>query len=276
MKPELILEKAKEIVIKLAKDTEEDKEFNPIVKDFLANLEGILTRRNSFNYLLLPDTKEHPELITSLTRLAYGPEVQKVAEKLDLNLENNEQGYVGNINFNQAEQIALGLEGLMETPSLFIEKLRILKSGKGYDAQGNKHDPKRLERAFNEITEAKEPWRSQWLNHSYSQKDNQIKVTYHKFVNGKLEQVTEPLDEDTLMHDKLPGISLDDYIENPTSQGLPRKSVKEGSLMYWHPREGRVAWFHADAGRADLYCDGGPRYSDSGGGVAVAKIFHKK
>ncbi len=276
MKPELILEKAKEIAIKLAKDSEEDKEFNPLVKDFLANLEEILKKRTPTNYLLLPETKEHPELITNLTRLTYGPEVQKIAEKLGLNLRNNEQGYVGNITFKQAEQIALGLEGLIETPSLFVEKLRILKSGKGYDAQGNKHDPKRLERAFKEITEVSSFWRAQWLNHSYSQKDGIIQVTYHKFVNGKLEQVTEPLDEDTLMQDKLPRISLEDYVENPTSQGLPRKSVKEGSLWYWHPREGGVAGFVADADGAGLYCNGNPRCSYSVVGVAVAKIFHKK
>ena len=274
MKSELKLEKTKK---ELKEAFEEDKEIFPLVKDFLVNLEGILERRSPANYLLLPETKEHPELVTNLTRLAYGPEVQKAAEKLGLNLENNAQGYIGNINFEQAEQIALGLEGLMETPSLFVEKLRILKSGKGYNAQGNKHDPKRMEQAFKDITEKRNPWKGQWLNHRYSKKDLDIQVTYHKFdFSGKLIEVTEPLDEDTLMQDKTPGISLDDCIENPNSQGLPRKTVKKGSLWYWHPRKGSVAGFDAGADGAYLDCVRYPRFSNSDGGVAVAKIFHKK
>ena len=156
-------------------------------------------------------------------------------------------------------------------PSYFVEKLKLLKSGEAFNRNGNKHDHKRLELAFKEITEVRNPWRAEWLNHRYSKQDSRLQVTYHKFVNGKLEKVTEPLNEDTLMQDRAPGISLDDWIENPTSQGLPRKSVKEGSLYFWHPRENRVARFGAGAGRSDLGCDGGPMGSYSVVGVAVAR-----
>ncbi len=271
------LEKARKIIAKLAKGFEDDKEINPILKNSLTNLIEVLERRNPANYLILPETKEHPDLVTNLTRLSYGPEVQKVAEKLGLGLKNNEQGYVGNINFIQAEQIAECLEGIIETPSLFIEKLRILKSGKGFDGKGKKHDTKRLEKSFKEITEARRPWRAQLLNHQYSlNNEGKLQVTYHKFLKGKPRLVTELLDHETLMQDKTPWISLDDYVENPTSQGLPRKSVKEGSLLYWYPREGSVARFGAVADGTDLDCGRNPWYSGSEVGVAIAKIFHKK
>jgi len=275
MRVKLILEKAKETIVKLA---ENQALLKPFLNVVLADLESAIERISPSNYLLLPESKEHPDLTVSLGKVSYGPEMEELAKGLKLNLRNNAQGYIGNINFEQAESLCEGLEGFMTTPSLFVEKLRLLRSEEAYDAQGNKHDSKRLDQAFNEITEVRSPWRSECLNHRYSQKGNEIFVTYHKFVNGKLEQVTEPLDEDTLMQDKTPGISLDDYIENPNSQGLPRKSVKKGSLWYWHPREGRVARFDADADWADLNCNGGPRYSVSDDGVAVVreKTLHNK
>ena len=271
------LAKAKTEVAKLVKAFETDSEIKPVVSRFFRELEEIAERRDPSNYLLLPETDTHPELKTNLTRLSYAPEVQKIAEKLRLNLGNNSQGYVGNLTFKQAEQIAEGLEGIVETPSLFVEKLKILRSGKGYDANGNKQDTKKLENAFNELTEVRNPWRAQWLNHQYSlNKEDKLQVTYHKFVDGKIKPVTELLDLDTLMEDRLPGIDLIDYIENSTSQGLPRKSVKKGKTYFWHPRDGAVARFDAYADWSNLGCVRNPQYSGDAVGVAVAKIFHRK
>ena len=150
-------------------------------------------------------------------------------------------------------------------------KLRLTKSGDAYDGAGNKHDPKRLEKAFKEITEIRNNWRSEWLNHSYSQKEIEMFVTYHKFVNGKLKKVTELLDPDTLMEKRTPGISLEDWIENPTSQGLPRKSVKEGRLCYWQPTKGCVSGFDSFLGGYVLDCNWNFLVSYSELGVAVVR-----
>ncbi len=258
-------------------ESSRDEEIKKILGSASRDLQAVIERRSPANYLLLPETKDHPELVTNLTRLSYGPEVQKIAEKLGLKLKNNDQGYLGNINFKKAQDIAKGLEGVVESPLLFVEKLRILKSGKGYDKEGTKQDPKRLEQAFNEITEVRNPWRFQWLDHQYFlDKERRLQVTYHRFVDGKIKEVTEPLDPETLMENRKPGIDLVDYINNPTSQGLPRKSVKEGSLYFSHSRNCAVARFLAYADGSDLGGYGDPGCSDSGGGVAVAKIFHRK
>ena len=49
------------------------------------------------------------------------------------------------------------------------------------------------------------------------------------------------------------------------------KGQMNHNVYFWHPRNGAVAWFVANSGRADLYCNGYP--SDSGGvlGVRAAK-----
>ena len=68
---------------------------------------------------------------------------------------------------------------------------------------------------------------------------------------------SEVLDRNTLMSDKTPGISLENFLEkNHTSQGLPNKKVKSGDLYYWNPRSDNnsVARFVAVSDRALLYC----------------------
>jgi len=261
------LETARKRIIKLA----EDPALKPFLNEALAGLESAIERNNPSNYLLLKESKAHPELIVPLGRLVYGPEMEELAKELKLSLRNNAQGYIGNINFEQAEDLSRGLEGFMTTPSLFVEKLKLLLSGEAYDGSGNKHDPKKLEKAFKEITEVRNPWRAEWLGHRYSKQENQLQVTYNKFVDGKLTKVTEPLDEDTLMENRTPGISLESWIENPTSQGLPRKTVEKGSLYFWHPRDKSVAWFNANAGRSYLDCNWDAQNSNDEVGVAVVR-----
>ena len=268
MRVKLILEKAKETIVKLA---ENQALLKPFLNVVLADLESAIERISPSNYLLLPESKEHPDLTVSLGKVSYGPEMEELAKGLKLNLRNNAQGYIGNINFEQAESLCEGLEGFMTTPSLFVEKLRLLRSEEAYDAQGNKHDSKRLDQAFNEITEVRNPWRAEWLGHRYSKQENQLQVTYNKFVDGKLTKVTEPLDEDTLMENRTPGISLESWIENPTSQGLPRKTVEKGSLYFWHPRDKSVAVFNANAGWSYLNCNWNTQFSNDEDGVAVVR-----
>ena len=52
-----------------------DKTFNYLVDKFKADLKLVIEQNNHSNYLLLPQTREHPDLIVSLNKLSYGPEV---------------------------------------------------------------------------------------------------------------------------------------------------------------------------------------------------------
>jgi hypothetical protein len=91
-------------------------------------------------------------------------------------------------------------------------------------------------------------------NHSYDNDGN--------LVVGS----SEPL-ESCLMEDKKPGIDLNDWLDNSTSQGLPITNAKDGDLYYWFPRDERVAGFFANSGRAFLNCNRNPLDSYSSLGV---------
>ena len=123
---------------------------------------------------------------------------------------------------------------------------------------------------YNDITEARSPWRAEWLDADFKVKNGELYINSdHVYGNGNLiPKNSEILDEDTLMKDKTPGISLDSWLDSPTSQGLPRDIVKEGKMHYWCPKNDNnsVAGFDAGSVGADLSCNGGPSnwYSDLG------------
>ena len=232
------------------------------------------------NYILLKETNEHPDLLIAKNRLAYDTEVDKVAKNLGLTLQNNSQGYIGNINWEQALKLNNGLNNFTLNPKLFAEFLKLLKTGRALDGKKNQVNSNELEQILNEIIEVRNPWRAEWLDNKYSKQGgvlgigSKLSVTYHKFdSSGKLVEVTEPLDADTLMQNKTPGISLDDWLNNPNFQGLPKANVQDGSLYYWQPIEGKVAGFGAVADWAGLGCDGDPDSSNGVLGVRAAKIL---
>ena len=75
------------------------------------------------------------------------------------------------------------------------------------------------------------------------------------------------------MEDKIPGINFNSWLNSNTKHGLPLNKIKNGSLHYWYPRDGAVAWFYADSGRARLDCNWNPTFSVAVLGVRRAKIF---
>ncbi|MFH1503417.1 MAG: hypothetical protein ABIE36_02055 [Candidatus Diapherotrites archaeon] len=130
---------------------------------------------------------------------------------------------------------------------------------------------------YKEITEVRSPWRANWLDADFKVKGKDLYINYNHVLNANGSLVpknSEVLDKNTLMKDKTPGISLDDYIlENHTSQGLPNKKVKSGDLYYWNPRSDNnsVAGFLAYSDGAVLCYDGGPSARVSGLGVFAVK-----
>lgn len=151
----------------------------------------------------------------------------------------------------------------MPTPMEFIESLKYIKE----------NNPE----LYKEITEVRNPWRANWLDADFKIKDGRLHINYNHFLdnNGILvPKNSEVLDKNTLMNNKIPGISLDDYIlKNHTSQGLPSNKVKSGDLYYWNPRSDNnsVAGFYAGSGRAFLDCNWVPSYLDSDLGVFAVK-----
>ena len=243
------------------------------------------------SYILLPQTNEHPDILAGQTRLIYQPSMEQIVKSLNINPGNNDikgtenplykEGYLGNINYEQAMDLNKALVGFTLPPNLYVEFLNKLRSGNAFDENGNQVDPRILEAILNDICEVRDPWRREWINGRYKiQEEKKGKKVIHKGQikylkfdpEGKLIEVEEQLDEDTLMADKLPGISLDDWLRNPTSQGLPRKDVTDGDLYYWYPRDESGAWFRAVSDGALLYCDGNHVLSNAVLGVRRAKI----
>lgn len=268
------LQEAKKQISDLVEKLKKSKELSLSLSENIPKLEALIKNKDPANCVLLPENKEHPDLLIPFDRLSYDLEVQAVAQKLGLQLKDNEQVYIGDITFEQAQELCLHLDGFMITPLYFAEFLRTLRSGKAFDGNGKKIQKSRLEKASNEITESRS-WkeRAEWLNQRYSRVGSEIKVTYPRFINGNLEIVTEPLDEDTLREDKR--ISLEDWINNLTLQGLPRKIVKEGELWYWHPTENKVAGFYAFTNMSYLNCVEDPSVSDPDISIRIAKTQKK-
>lgn len=247
---------------------------------------------NSDSCLILQSRRgDYPDLIVDINRLDHNMEVETALKKLAIydNLikragqntngtQNpvNPKGYLGYIQHQEALNINEALGNFTLPLLYFADLLYNLTEGiKGnkliYNANGNQIDTKLLENMFNEITEVRSPWRAEQLDGKFGENT----ITYHKFVDGTFKEATEPL-EDCLMEDKTPGIDLEDWLKNPTSQGLPRKKCKAGKLYYWHPRNGTVAGFGADSDRAVLYCDRNPQSSNADLGVRSARRRHAK
>lgn len=128
---------------------------------------------------------------------------------------------------------------------------------------------------YEDITKARSPWRSEWLDADFKQKKNKLYIhSKHVYQGDNLTpQSSEILDTSTLMKNRTPGISLESWLKAPTKQGLPSKKTESGNLYYWAPMRDdiSVAGFGALSGRAGLACDRGPSGRGSGLGVRAAK-----
>src|SRR3989344_947104 len=147
-------------------------------------------------------------------------------------------------------------DSFMLTIRQYTDFLDLLRSGKVNNGKDNLVDKVVIDKVLDEILTVKSPWRSEWLDAKFSKKGGLIKkeqwhITYHDINNGKLNEVTEEL-EDCLMENK--NISLDSWLSNSTKHGLPDKKTLVGDSYYWGPRDNAVARFVADSGRAGLSC----------------------
>ncbi len=138
----------------------------------------------------------------------------------------------------------------MQIPLEFVELLKYAKEND--------------EELYNEITQVRNPWRAENLDAYFERRKNGMYILTHNKTKA------EKLDEDTLMVDRTPGISIESWLKNPTSQGLPRRDVEAGDLFYWYPRNGAVARFVAFVGRAFLDCGRVP--SDKSGDLGVRAV----
>ena len=145
-----------------------------------------------------------------------------------------------------------------------------------YNVAGKKLDKKTLESYWKDIFAVGRNWRAELFDAIFQSKGRDLKIYQnHTFSNdGKFVKFdSNLLDERTLMKDKTPGISLEDYLNsNHTSQGLPNKNVKSGDLYYWFSEsENSAARFDAGPNWAGLGCNWDPLGRFPGLGARTVK-----
>ena len=216
----------------------------------------IITKTNIQNpeaYLILEgkphQSYSYPDTLVEMERSHHGKNWFQVHEEL-----NKEQAH-------------------MLTIRQYIDFLNILRSGKVFDGKGNKIQKQKLDNILEDILTVRQPWRGEWLNADFKVQGKELHILYtHRIINGKLQpQYTEQLDPATLRENKTPGISLDDWLNNATYQGLPPTKIKKGDLYYWAPLSDNnsVAWFGAGSSGVDLDCGGGLSTRTPGSGYVV-------
>ncbi len=147
----------------------------------------------------------------------------------------------------------------MPTIPQFIAFINYLKGD--YRKLGKK-EKQEAEQILDDILTVRSPWRVEWLDAKFEERNKQLYIHYnHRTVNGELKPQNSEKLEKCLMDDKLPGINLEHWLNNPTKQGLPKLDNPDGKLHYWYPRDNCIARFYAVSFWAGLYCNRGPFYS---------------
>jgi len=108
-----------------------------------------------------------------------------------------------------------------------------------------------------------------WLDAKFVENNGKLEIhTDHRVVNGSLTAGTKETLMDCLREEVYVDLAH-------TKQGLPivksgNQEYKQGkNIYYYYPRDGRVAGFVADSGRAYLDCGGDPSGSLSSLGVVA-------
>ena len=146
----------------------------------------------------------------------------------------------------------------------------INRAKKVYNGLGKPVDKPIITSIYNEIFEVRNPWRSEWLDIAFSEKNGDLYLTQDHILKGNtLEGRIEKLES--------PYIHKDGWIDITSfnRQGLPTKKLSVQTSVqktyYYRPVDGGVAGFNAGSGRAGLGCDGDPQLSGASLGVRAAR-----
>ena len=169
-------------------------------------------------------------------------------------------------NWNQAHEALHKENAFMLTPRQYIDFLQMLKSGTAYNGRGTRLTSSKVDEILDEILTKREPWRAEWLDAYFKDVNEGLNISYdHRIVNGQLKpQRTEPL-ESCVMEDAYVNLF------SANRQGLPTSKTRTQETYFWHPKDGRVAWFRANSGGVGLSAGGVPADSDSSLGVRAAR-----
>ena len=235
------------------------------------------TPKRNLIYVPAEFTEGKFDVYVDSARIASCPEVREAGKKLRLKLKNTgkdllKRKYVVEISQDEIRKIALLLGASLVPVELVPYFFRLLSQGansknKVYDGDKNELKPEYCERIFLDITSINSTCQGEWFEDSFSQEKDGLHGN-RKFTldsnNNLVVGESYLLGPETLMENRFPGISLDSYVEHPTSQGFPKKDIESGETYYWAPQNGSGAWFFVSGSGAG-FCFG----AGSGGGQGI-------
>ena len=183
-------------------------------------------------------------------------------------------------NWYESHKILQERELRMLTIPQFIEFLKYLRSNPNEIGAA---DFLEIELILDDILALREPYRGEWLDASFKKLGNNRRINYNhefKIITGEIPitnpKNSEPL-EDCLMENR--NVVLDAWLNNPTSQGLPKTNAWSGNLSYQPPAEENtsVAEFYVNSRAINLICTQGPTFKSENRGVRPVLIpnnFH--
>ncbi|TSC65176.1 MAG: hypothetical protein G01um101477_587 [Candidatus Doudnabacteria bacterium Gr01-1014_77] len=243
------------------------------------------TIANPATYILLPEGKygkyDYPDLLIGMQRLSYNAEVEAVNTRKSWEWKNTAKDaasahtydFIGNMNHQQAIELNRELGNITLSTVLGREFVKLLREGiDGRIMYGGDRNPvvrEKLIEVYNDMTEKRDPWRSEWFDTKFTARGEGFDVTYPIFKNDGWEYVTEELEEH-LKEKKC--INMNDWLLHSNLHGLPRPGSTGSDLYYWPPSNGSVARFGAYSDWSRLGCGGYPAGRSASLGVrAVAK-----
>jgi len=125
------------------------------------------------------------------------------------------------------------------------------------------------------IAQVKNSWRGELLDAKFEKRNEKLYMaSNHALVAGNfLPKISGFIDEDTLMENRLSRTSLENWLENPTKQGLLSKHMDSPNLFYWPPKgdDLSVARFFANSNWVGIDCNWPISESDALLGVRAAR-----
>ena len=236
---------------------------------------------NTSKWIVMP--KEFSGLGYSLEidprRISNSPAVEKVAKEFRINPKNTGvdyfgKGFIGENNLYEFQKLAFGLGSKMLNFIEINKFIKLISEGskkniRVFDASGDKLKPDYLALIKDDILKPTHMnWRGEWIDAHFNMKENSL--THYIFENGKIVQKNEQLDENSLIENKIPGINIDNWIEDPTRNGLPKKNIEDGDSYYWAPKNLCAAGIYVVRERVILsgHWNSVESYSDHGARLA--------
>ncbi len=237
------------------------------------------TLKNPASYIFLPErthgSYSYPNTWVSKKRLGFNKDVEEIAKKLNLTVQNTAKekdghDYIGSINHKQSLDINEALGNITLTQRQYIDLFLLLKSGNVLDGNTARVSKSDIESILDEMLGKRDPGRSEWTSNKFKDVRGTLNIIYPVFKGGKWQEVTEPLE-----HYVKESCYVD--LASFNRQGMPtRKSTiqkyKFGENIYYYPPvDCAVAWFYAVSDGAWLSCGRGPSNSYTGLGVRPSR-----